>query len=118
MENLRCNSCGGNGENLSLGHFVFRDKIVCVCWNCFRNVFGSKEVFVVTPQDKAQADMEISGLSKERDDIILKAIGINPCDTLTRQHLAEIENEKLFTGKYTPPLIPGCPADKKRKEVE
>jgi hypothetical protein len=39
----------------------------------------------------------------------------NPCDTVTQAYFAHTENEKTFTGTYTPTLIPGCPAEEKKK---
>jgi hypothetical protein len=48
---------------------------------------------------------------------------LNPCDALTRQHTLQIlptqaDVDELSKSKYEPKLIPGCPAEEKKKSEE
>jgi hypothetical protein len=45
----------------------------------------------------------------------VNGIPINPCDTLTRQHVELVENEKVYRDTYKPTMIPGCPNDVKKE---
>jgi hypothetical protein len=82
---------------------------------CLDEIKSEVQFLSVKPKDEPEVPL---GTRKTIDgDPCVYVHVANPCDALTRQHLAEIENEKLFTGKYEPTMIPGCPADKKRKEM-
>jgi hypothetical protein len=63
---------------------------------------------------------------EEKDSIPCIPVFVNPCDTLTRQHVEFIENEKKSNPRheiqdvedikrYSPPLIPGCPNEVKKR---
>jgi len=139
MEKFKCNVCGFESEYEESFHIhVFKyhrpanlakmigNDDVYVCWPCYLKALGVKPKKVDYSLGEHILAVNTSNEPKTVSEILA---GINPCDTLTRQHLTEIENEKVANQrqelkengdikKYAPPLIPGCPADKKRKEIE
>jgi hypothetical protein len=88
------------------------DDDVRVCWTCYLKAFGVK-LKEKSFTDKVCAEMAAK-IIKDRPEILEP---LNPCDTLTSQYMEEVENEEVFRdiSIYEPTLIPGCPAEEKKK---
>jgi hypothetical protein len=106
---------GGNWQDKTsnLLKTVFGTSSISICWVCFFKAFGVK------PKEKSIVIGTIYTASNEaiHTNVEVNGIPLNPCDTLTRQHTAEIENEESLKKScgYEPTLIPGCPAEEKKK---
>jgi hypothetical protein len=89
------------------------DDDVRVCWTCYLKALGVK------PKEKSFVIGTIYTASNEviHANVEVNGIPLNPCDTLTRQHTEAIENEESLKKScgYEPTLIPGCPAEEKKK---
>ena len=86
METCKCQACGVDSTEVPCGCFWFGEIKVWICVVCFRHKLGIK------PEEKLKDP--IPAFAKE----FLQGMGnaiLNPCDTLTRQHISEIENYLL-----------------------
>jgi hypothetical protein len=109
---------GGNWQDKTsnLLKTVFGTSSISICWVCFFKAFGVK------PKEKSIVIGTIYTASNEviHANVEVNGIPLNPCDALTRQHAAEIENEESLKKScgYEPTLIPGCPAEIEKKAME